>query len=159
MDTGMKAQRVAAATIVEFATDDVTGLIDGTTVMTLDGELPVGHLSAGDRVITRDSGVAVLKEIRITEIEIAPIEVKAGSLGHTRPDRDTYLAPGAQVHIRDWRAQAMYGTKKANVPARRLTDGEFISEGAKRAVRVFDLVFDRPHIVYADGLEIATHSM
>lgn len=159
MDMGTKTHRTAAAKMISIATDDVTGLIDGTTVMTLDGELPVEHLSAGDRVITRDSGVAVLKDVRVTEKEIAPIEIKAGSLGHTRPDRDTLLAPGAQVHIRDWRAQAMYGTKSANVPARRLTDGEFIAESSLRVVRVYDLVFDRPHVVYADGLEVTTHAV
>ena len=42
------------------------------------------------------------------------------------------------------------------MPARRLIDGEFVSEGAKRRVKLHELVFDRPHIIYADGLEVAT---
>ena len=153
MDTGTKA-RAQAASLVDYATSDVTGLLAGTMVMTLEGELPVEHLSPGDRVITRDCGMAVLADVTVTEAAIAPMEVKAGSLGHTRPDRDTALAPGARLHIRDWRAEAMFGTATADVPARRLADGEFIAEGVKRPVRIFDLVFDRPHIIYADGLEL-----
>lgn len=140
------------------ASREATGLLAGTLVMTLDGELPVEHLAPGDRIITRDAGMAVLRAVRITPMRLAPIEVRAGSLGHTRPDRTTRLAPGARVHIRDWRAKAIYGTATADIPARRLTDGEFISEAPVERVCVHDLVFafDQPHILYADGLEVAS---
>ncbi len=143
-------------TAVAVATQDIAGLCAGTTLMTLDGELPVEHLSVGDRVITRDTGMAVLRDIRVTVMEIAPIRIKAGSLGHTRPDRDMLVAPGALIHIRDWRAEALFGKKSALVTARRLMDGEFVAECPKMRVTVYDLVFDRQHIVYADGIEVAS---
>ena len=38
-----------------------SGLCAGTTIITLDGEMPVEHLSVGDRVITRDSGMSVTR--------------------------------------------------------------------------------------------------
>ena len=81
-----------------------SGLCDGTTIMTLDGEMPVEHLSVGDRVITRDSGMSVIKAIYSRDVTMQPIRIKAGSLGHTRPERDMIVAPGARIHIRDWRA-------------------------------------------------------
>lgn len=143
-------------TIAPVNTTGLTGLMSGTTVMTLDGEIPVEHLTIGDRVITRDSGMAVLLSIETKTADIAPILIKAGSLGHTRPDRDMILSPEALVHIRDWRAEALFGKAEITVPARRLIDGEFVSEGAKRRVKLHELVFDRPHIIYADGLEVAT---
>lgn len=131
------------------------GICGGTTVLTLAGELPVEHLVRGDRVITRDSGTAVLRGVRVTEVRIAPIRIKAGSLGHTRPDRDMIVAPHTMIHIRDWRAMAMYGTPTAMVPASQLVDGEFVAEQGPATIRLFSLVFDRDHIVYADGLEVA----
>jgi len=132
----------------------LNGLCAGTSVMTLDGEIPVEHLNPGDRIITRDSGMAVLRALHMTETDMHPIRILAGSLGHTRPDRDMLVSPDTTVHIRDWRAQALFGTSSAMVPASRLLDGEFVAEQPKQTMRIFTLVFDRAHIIYADGLEI-----
>lgn len=61
--------------------------------MTLDGEISAEHLSVGGRVITRDSGMSVIKTIHTRDVKMQPIRIKAGSLGHTRPDRDMMIAP------------------------------------------------------------------
>lgn len=138
------------------AVRDLSGLAEGTIILTLDGELPVEHLAPGDRIITRDTGMAVLLDLDVTETLVAPIRVKAGSLGHTRPDRDMLLGPDAKIHIRDWRAEALFGSRTADVPARKLVDREFVTHADPRRMRLYSLVFDRAHIVYADGLEVAT---
>lgn len=131
-----------------------TGLCAGTTVMTLNGEMPVEHLSAGDRVITRDSGIAILKDMSKSSVKMSAIRIKAGSLGHTRPDRDMIVAPGARIHIRDWRAEALFGTPTAMVAAHKLVDGEYLAAQPVQDADLYELVFDRPHIVYADGMEM-----
>ena len=148
MGTITRTAKAAAAQTTE------SGLCAGTTIMTLDGEIPVEHLSVGDRVITRDSGMSVIKSISSRDVKMQPIRIKAGSLGHTRPDRDMIVAPGARIHIRDWRAEALFGAPTAAVEASRLVDGEFLARLPARDVKVFDLVFDREHIVYADGVEV-----
>ena len=130
------------------------GFCAGTTVLTLDGELPVDHLQPGDRIITRDSGVATLRGIVRRVRKVTPICIKAGSLGHTRPDRDILLPPATRIHIRDWRAEALFGTPVAMIAAERLVDGEFISAANEQSMTVHRLAFDAPHIVYADGLEV-----
>lgn len=135
---------------------NVAGLAKGTTVMTLRGEVPVQDLCAGERIITRDSGMATLKAVKTADVTMACIQIKAGSLGHTRPNEDMIVGPDTLVHIRDWRAKALFGADVATVKARRLIDGEFVSEQPTRSVRVFELVFDRQHILYADGLEVAS---
>jgi hypothetical protein len=127
--------------------------------MTLDGEISVEHLSVGDRVITRDSGMSVIKAIHTRDVKMQPIRIKAGSLGHTRPDLDMMVAPGARIHIRDWRAEALFGAATATVEAHRLVDGEFLSEQPSRDLKVFDLVFDREHILYADGVEVVSSAI
>lgn len=135
---------------------NVAGLAAGTTVMTLDGELPVEHLSVGDRIITRDAGMAVLRDIRSQDVHVASIQIKAGSLGHTRPQDDMIVGPDTLVHIRDWRAKALFGADVATVKAKRLIDGEFVSEQGAQTLTVYELIFDRQHILYADGLEVAS---
>jgi hypothetical protein len=136
----------------------IAGLTAGTTVLTLDGELPVDQLTPGDKVITRDTGIAVLRELRVRDVTVAAISVKAGSLGHTRPDKTMLLGPDTRIHIRDWRAKALFGAEVATVKARRLLDGEFVTESKPRKMKMFELVFDACHIVYADGLEVASAS-
>ena len=152
MHLGTEIRPAAAADV----TTGLSGLTAGTVVLTLDGEMPVEHLAAGDRIITRDTGMAVLRAVEVSETTLAPVRIKAGSLGHTRPDEDTLVAPGARVHVRDWRAAALYGKAQASVPAHRLIDREFVAELPARRMKTYRLVFDRSHIVYANGLEIVT---
>jgi len=85
-----------------------------------------------------------------------PIRIKAGSLVHTRPDRDMMVSPGTRVHIRDWRAEALFGAAAATVEASRLVDGEFLTQLSSRDMKVFDIIFDREHILYADGVELVS---
>ncbi|AKS46514.1 Hint domain-containing protein [Octadecabacter temperatus] len=135
---------------------NVAGLAAGTTVMTLDGEKAVETLKAGDRIITRDSGMAILRETRSQKVHVASIQIKAGSLGHTRPEDDMIVGPDTLVHIRDWRAKALFGADVATVKAKRLIDGEFVSEVEAKTMTVYELIFEKQHIVYADGLEVAS---
>ncbi len=152
MQLGMKERSTAAPTV----STTPAGLCAGTSIMTLDGEMPVEHLTVGDRVITRDSGMAILREITVETLKIHPIRIKAGSLGHTRPDRDMMVTPATQLHIRDWRAEALFGAPAALVEAARLVDGEYLAEQDMREMKIFTLTFDRQHILYADGMEIAS---
>lgn len=145
--------------IVTMPAANVAGLAAGTTVMTLDGERRVEDLAAGDRIITRDSGMAVLRDVRSTQVRVASIQIKAGSLGHTRPQDDMVVGPDTLVHIRDWRAKALFGADVATVKAKRLIDGEFVSEQDATTMTVYELIFDKQHILYADGLEVASASV
>ena len=152
MHTGTITRDTVAAAEIKL----ISGVCAGTTIMTLDGEMPVEHLTPGMRIITRDSGMAVLRDVTARTLRVAPIRIKAGSLGHTRPDRDMMVAPGTQIHIRDWRAEALFGAPAAMVEASRLVDGEFLAVQDTREMTVYTLTFDRQHILYADGIEMAS---
>ncbi|WP_135506346.1 Hint domain-containing protein [Roseovarius aestuariivivens] len=136
---------------------DATGFLPSSIILTLAGEKRVEDLSAGDRVITRDGGMAVLKDVRSRQISTRAVRIKAGSLGHTRPERDVTVPAGQPVLIRDWRARAVFGATRAMVPAHRLADGEFITLQDHVTMTVFELEFDRPHVLYVDGLEVGSH--
>lgn len=134
-----------------------TGLLGGTIVLTLDGELPVEYLSPGDRIITRDSGMARLSGLVRQPATLPLVDFAAGSLGDTRPDRNLTLPTAQRVLVRDWRARALFGAAQALVPAAALVDGEFVRALPARRCVLHQLVFDHPHIVYAGGLELAGH--
>ncbi|MEQ6202771.1 Hint domain-containing protein [Sulfitobacter sp. HNIBRBA2951] len=133
-----------------------TGLLQGTTVLTLDGEMPAEYLSVGDKIITRDSGIARVEHIQRTTRMVRTIALAAGSLGHTRPERDVLLAGDQMCLIRDWRAQAMFSADRALVAARTLVDGEFIRDLGMQEQTLIQIFCDGPHVLYADGLEIST---
>ncbi|MDF1854764.1 Hint domain-containing protein [Pseudooceanicola sp.] len=132
----------------------INGFVAGTKVLTLDGELPVEFLNTGDRVITRDSGMAVIRNIRTHKTRTAAISIAAGSLGHTRPDADMVLPADQKVLVRDWRAEALFGEKQALVPISRLVDGQYVRALGEVELTVYELEFDADHVIYAGGMEL-----
>ncbi|MBE0452190.1 Hint domain-containing protein [Roseovarius autotrophicus] len=132
------------------------GLWTGGIILTLDGERRTEDLRAGDRIVTRDAGMAVLRGIVRRRARAALVRIRAGSLGHTRPERDVILPAGQPILVRDWRARALFGADHAIVPAARLVDGEFVTLTGLAEVDLWRLDFDRPHILYLDGLEVAS---
>lgn len=139
----------------EQGTQQVSGgIAAGSIVMTLDGTLPVEHLTPGDRIITRD-GLRVLRGLAVTcAREATIIRIGASTLGPDRPQDDAIVAPRQKVLVRDWRAKAMFGTERAMVEAERLVDGEFIRAETVAELRLFSLQFDAPAVIYVNELEL-----
>ena len=133
-----------------------TGLLRGSHLLTLDGEMPVEFLSVGDRIVTRDTGISRVLHIQRTTRPVQCIALAAGSLGHGRPDRDARLAGDQMVLIRDWRARALFRSDRALVAARTLVDGEFVTDLGEVETTIYQVFCDSPHILYADGLELGT---
>lgn len=140
----------AAAPVVPNAVTG--GIARGTMILTARGELPVEHLRTGDRVVTRERGMAVLQSI--DTVERPACTIRTDSLGLARPERDTTVAADQHIILRDWRAEALFDTPAALVPARRLCDGKQIA--AFGEADFFRLDFDAPLTVYANGLETPT---
>mgnify|MGYP005845286687 CR=1 FL=1 len=134
----------------------VSGLRADSVIMTLSGEMAVSDLSPGDRVITRDSGMAHVRSAISRKVLCRAVRILAGSLGHTRPDCDVTLPAGQPVLVRDWRARAIFGARQALVPAHRLIDGEYIIDQGEVELTLYHLVFDAPHVLYVDGLELSS---
>jgi len=132
-----------------------SGLPMGTTIYTLDGALAVEALYPGDRVITRDAGAQTLLDIRRHKVPTGTpmVRVTGDALGG-KPTQDTVLPGTQRVLIRDWRAQALYGTPAARVPLSRLVDGEYLHWAEDGPQALLSLHFAHTHIVYANGLEL-----
>ncbi len=131
-----------------------SGLGADTIVLTMDGELPARDIAPGDRIITRDAGMAVLLGVRRKRVRCDGVQIKAGSLGHTRPPADMILPCGTEILIRDWRAKALYSSVQKLVPAQDLLDGEFVTLLPDQEFEIVEFIFDTPHVIYAGGLEV-----
>lgn len=129
------------------------GVALGALVATLEGLLPIEYLSPGDRVITR-SGVRLVRAITVQDVAGEMVLIQPGVLGHDRPGQALMLGGQTPVLLRDWRAQVLYGASLALVPAERLVDGEFVTRVCGRGLRLFALQFDRPEVIYVDGVEL-----
>ena len=136
-----------------------TGLCEGTHVMTLEGNLPVEYLTAGDKVLTRQ-GAREIMHIAARPLTDCPVLIRRGSLGPARPAQDLYLAPDQDVHLRDWRARVIYGSDQVAVPVTRLRDGETILWGEHPGeLLVYDLELAERAVIYAEGVEIMSATL
>lgn len=143
-----------SASKVKTISPDLHGILAGTGVLTADGEMPVEFVMTGDRIVTR-SGLRVLRRVQAQVLRRAVlVRIGAETLGVGQPAEDVLVPAGQPVLVRDWRAQAMFGTTQALVAARRLVDGHWIRAEAGKNVRLFALRFDSPEVIYAGGLEL-----
>jgi hypothetical protein len=131
-------------------------LCPGTRVLTADGEQAVETLNPGDRVITRDRGIAALRNICIMPLPVDAqfVTFPQNALGQGCPQRTLNILPTQPIALRGVRANMLYSAPEARVAAGRLVDGrvvtvEKISDGIGYA-----LVFDAPLAIYAEGLEL-----
>ena len=134
----------------------LVGLRPGTVILTKDGEIPVEYLSAQDRIITRDTGYVALDRLTRQRGVTRAVRVAPGVLGKTDTDPETLLPAAQRVFLRDWRAAALTGATQGLIAIGQLVDGEFICDVGLRRMELFCLHFARSHIIYADGIELAS---
>ncbi len=146
--------RKNAAELIKNATKIYEyGLCEGTYVLTDSGMLRVEMLCVGDIIITKNGQKSVLSAITVRQKEAINLyKLRPDCLGSNRPMRNTYVAPGQLLEIRDWRAQALFGSETALTPVWRLADGTYIREMPPRPATLYDLKFDRPCVFFANGL-------
>ncbi len=132
------------------------GLPVGTPILTSQGTMAVEFLSAGDNIITRNGGAQPLVDVHATTHATRGIKFTAGCFGESGPAEDVILPPDQPMLLRDWRARAFFGQSQAMIRAGQLVDDEFILDIGPRKLVLFRLAFDRPRIIYANGIELGT---
>ena len=99
--------------------------------------------------------MVTLLDTFVHRISAQAVAIKAGSLGHTRPDHNVIIPAEQNILVRDWRAQSMFGKAQTIVQAEELIDGEFITDLGTRDLHLVHLTFDSQHIIYPDVSEIS----
>jgi hypothetical protein len=133
---------------------DRTGIPAGTVVTTGDGTLPVDFLEPGQRIVTR-SATPVLREVHLHRYSGPALRIAAGALGEGRPEQALILPAHLPVLVRRARAASCFGRVGVIVAAAQLVDGAAIAPTEAFSMRLYDLRFDAPEIVHAEGLAIA----
>jgi len=127
--------------------------LKGTHIATVDGEVKVEDLQAGDKVLTASGGVATVKWIGYRTLRKAripaedairafPITFAKGSIGHNVPHRDLTMSPYHHVSF-DGKL----------VPAMLLVNGKTITQDFSRPVfEYFHVELEQFDILLAEGL-------
>ena len=136
-----------------------TGFIAGTLIRTPEGDMPVEYLLAGDLIETLNNGVVELRGTSLIEVRsLDVVTISPTALGQTdaRPGRDLVVPVNQQVLVHDWRAQILHGQDAMLTPASSLVDDHKVTRETRQSVRLIRLHFDKPQILWADGLELAS---
>ena len=132
----------------------------GTLISTDRGEVPVEDLRTGDKVVTRDNGLQVVRWIGRRDLSLAdlivkpalrPVEITAGALGHGLPLRDMQVSPQHRMLIEGARAEMLFGEAEVLVAAIHLTALPGVEQKLTAGVQYIHVLFDRHEIICADG--------
>ncbi|PTX57828.1 Hint domain-containing protein [Litoreibacter ponti] len=137
------------------------GLTVGTPVMTSTGKRPIEELKSGDRVLTKDLGMQVVKCIAFRDADLesspdlSPIRVPPGAFGHERPGQDIYLAPSQQIALRHRMFDVLFASREVLVAARDLVGVAGIERvSGLRGVTYVSLGFMKRHLLYCGNLAL-----
>ncbi|CAN1527628.1 Hint domain containing protein [Paracoccaceae bacterium] len=132
----------------------------GTQITTERGDCPVEQLAVGDRVITRDNGIQVVRWVGQTQLflhdfqaepHLLPVFIAKGALGKGLPERDMRLSPNHRVLVANARTSLRLSEPEVLVAAKRLTSqGVHVVQSSGTTYLHF--MCDRHEIVLADGI-------
>lgn len=132
----------------------------GTQITTERGDCPVEQLAVGDRVITRDNGIQVVRWVGRTQLflhdfqaepHLLPVFISKDALGKGLPERDMRLSPNHRVLVAKGRTSLRFSEPEVLVAAKHLTSqGVHVVPSSGTAYLHF--MCDRHEIVLADGI-------
>lgn len=126
----------------------------GTRItMATGAQKPIEDLKPGDRVLTRDEGVQELRWIGQTTSRavgrMAPVLIRAGVLNNAA---DLVVSPDHRLMVYQRHDELGAGSPELLVRTRDLVNGSDVVVQDGGFVDYFQLLFDRHHIVYAEGI-------
>ena len=138
----------------KFAQIACVSFTRGTRItMATGAQVPIEKLKVGDRVLTRDDGVQEIRWIGQNTVRavgaFAPIVIRAGTLNNAD---DLVVSPDHRLFVYQRSDMIGAGRPELLVKARHLVNGEsiFVLQGGY--VDYFQILFDRHHIIYAEGI-------
>ncbi len=133
----------------------------GTMIATAKGERRVEDLAVGDRVITRDNGMQVIRWIgrcALPGAELAakhhlrPVLIRQGALGNGLPERDMMVSPQHRVLIANHKTSVYFDAHEVLVAAKHLTDMDGIDIVEVSQTTYIHVMFDRHEMILSDGI-------
>ncbi len=126
----------------------------GTRITLASGaQCPIEDLKVGDRVLTRDHGAQEVRWIGQSTVratgDFAPIVIKAGTLNN---EGDLVVSPDHRLFVYQRSDRIGAGQRELLVKARHLVNGQSVYVMQGGFVDYFQILFDRHHIIYAEGI-------
>ena len=126
----------------------------GTRITMASGaQVAIEDLMVGDRVLTRDDGPQQVRWIGQTTVravgDFAPIVITAGTLNN---EGDLIVSPDHRLFVYQRNDRIGAGKAELLVKARHLVNGSSVYVMDGGFVDYFQILFDRHHIIYAEGI-------
>jgi len=152
----VKAEREAARR--KFAQVACVSFTRGTHITMASGaQVPIEALQVGDKVLTRDGGAQEVRWIGQSTVratgEFAPIVITAGTMNNMG---DLVVSPDHRLFVYQRSDEIGAGKAELLVKARHLVNGDSVFVQRGGFVDYFQLLFDRHHIIYAEGIAAET---
>jgi hypothetical protein len=132
----------------------------GTRIATLQGEVRVEDLKAGDRVITRDDGIQEIQWIgkkkvsghdMLADPKLKPVLIKAGSLGGGLPMQDMLVSPNHRMLIANENTQMLFDEREVLVAAKHLVGQPGVQMIDTIGTEYIHVMFERHQVILGDG--------
>jgi Ca2+-binding RTX toxin-like protein len=132
----------------------------GTLIATPKGEVPVEHLKAGDRVITRDNGIQEIRWLGHKNLgwrdlaanpHLKPVLIRQGSLGNGLPERDMMVSPNHRMLVANDRTALYFDEHEVLVSAKHLVAANGIQSIDSIGTTYIHFMFDRHEVVLGNG--------
>lgn len=145
-DRDSAAERFAQMACVSFSR--------GTRITLASGEMrAIEQIQIGDRILTRDAGPQEVRWIGQSTVRavgyFAPILIKAGALNN---EQDLVVSPDHRLFVYQRTDRIGVGQSEILVRARHLVNGDTVIRQDGGFVDYFQILFDRHHIIYAEGI-------
>lgn len=135
----------------------------GTMIAVEQGIVPIETIKVGDRVVTKDNGLQVIRWIGSATIggsraeipdNLRPIRITSGALGPNVPCEDLLVSPQHRILVRSKIARRMFGAEEILVAAKNLLQLDGINTANDlQVVEYFHLLLDQHEVVTSNGAE------
>lgn len=151
--TRFNMQAISGGYVGIDALGGVPCFVEGTRILTREGEVPVEELVVGDLVFTRDAGLQEVRWIGSRTAQAignyAPIHFAKGSIGNSRALR---VSPQHRMLITGYLAQLHLGVDETLIPAKMMVNDSSITRVTGGSVVYYHLMFDQHQVVYSEGV-------
>lgn len=126
------------------------GMVQGTCVMTAQGEKPVETLRVNDMLITRDRGLKPLRWIGHHTVT-SPLKTVLFSQGSIKNSRDMRVCPDHMVVLKGPESLARFGQREVLLAARTFVNGQGILLETTTGAVFYQLLLDQHEVIYAEA--------